>query len=97
MAAHAKAPSFLFVPARVFLFTLLAGLLSFAVSLLLGILGILIVAKGRGVHPDLTFAYRQIALPVAVVAAAVVLVCGGVVEVRHYRQAKALAGIERMG
>ena len=79
------------------MFTFLAALLSFAVSLLLGILGILIVAKTRGAHPDMTFAYRHIALPVAAVAAAVVLVYAGVVEIRQYRQAKALAGIERMG
>ncbi len=85
------------IPVRVFLVTFLMTLLSFAISLLLGILGVVAGARARGATPNLTVAYRLIALPAAGVVAAVVLVSSIVLEVRHYRQAKALAEIERAG
>ena len=84
------------IPVRVLLATCLLTLLSFAVSLLLGILGLLIAARLRGVPPNLTAAYRYIALPAAFTAGAIVLVSACVMEVRHYRQTKALAEIERI-
>jgi hypothetical protein len=84
------------VPVRVLLATFLLILLSFAVSLLLGILGLLIAARLRGLPPDLTAAYRYIALPVAVTIGAIVLISASVMEVRHYRQTKALTEIERI-
>jgi hypothetical protein len=84
------------IPVRVLLATCLLTLLSFAVSLLLGILGLLIAARLRGVPPNLTAAYRYIALPAALTAGAIVLVSACVMEVRHYRQTKALAEIERI-
>ena len=71
-------------------------LLAFAVSLLLGILGIVIAARVRGVHADLNFAYRYIAAPFAVIVGAIVMVLAIALEIRHYRQSKALAQIERM-
>jgi hypothetical protein len=77
------------------LVTFLLTLLSFAVSLLLGILGLVIVARLRGLHPNLTAAYRHIALPTAAVVSAIVLISATVMEIRRYRQAKALAEIER--
>jgi hypothetical protein len=80
----------------VLLTTLLLTLLFFAVSLLLGILIIVMRAEWRGVHPDLTFAYRYIAAPVAALAGAIVLVYVAFLEIRHYRQARALAQLERM-
>jgi hypothetical protein len=43
----------------------------------------------------MTGAYRHIAAPVAAVVAAVVLISATVLEIRHYRQAKTLARIER--
>lgn len=89
-------PRWYWIPLRVLLATFLLTLLSFAVSLLLGILSLVIGAELRGAHPDLTFAYRHIAPPVAVVAGAIVLLVVSFIEVRHYRQAKALAQIERM-
>jgi hypothetical protein len=49
----------------------------------------------HGTSPDLRFAYRHIALPVALVAGSIVFVLALVMEVRHYRQAKTLAGIVR--
>ena len=83
------------IPARVLLLTFLGTLLAFALCLLVGILGIVVSSWARGMRPNMTLAYRQIALPGAALAGAVVLVSSIVVEVRHYRQMKALAGIER--
>ncbi len=88
-------PSWYAIPARVLFFTFLLTLLSFAVSLLLSILALVISAKIHGVPPDLGFAYRAVAPPVAAVAGAVTFVLSLLMEIRHYRQAKALAGIAR--
>jgi hypothetical protein len=82
---------------RVLLTTFLGTLLCFAVSLLFAIVGTVIVAALRGVHPDMRVAYRHIALPVALVAGGVILVLALVMEIRRYRQAKALSAMERMG
>ena len=60
------------------------------------IVGTVIAAHLRGLHPNLTTAYRQIAFPVAVVVGAIALISASVMEIRHYRQAKALAQIERI-
>lgn len=85
----AQAPSSLFrwllVPLRVLLVSFLLALLSFAVCLFLGILGLVIAAVVRGVHPNLTVAYREIAFPVALVAGTVALVAAIILEVRYYR------------
>ena len=83
------------IPLRVVLVTLLVTLIAFAVSLLLGILGIVVGAKLRGHTPNMTLAYRDIALPSAAVVGSLVLVSSLFLEVRHYRQAKTLAGIEK--
>jgi uncharacterized BrkB/YihY/UPF0761 family membrane protein len=91
-----RSPRWYGVPVRVLLLTFLGTLLCFAVCLLLGIIGTVIGAALRGVHPDLRMAYRMIALPVALVAGCVVFVCMLVLEVRHYRQAKTLAAIEKI-
>jgi hypothetical protein len=93
---NARRLAWYLIPARVLLVTFLLTLLAFAVSLLLGILGLVITARVRGVHPNLTTAYRHIALPAAAVAAAIVLVSAAVIEVRHHRQTKVLAEIERI-
>ena len=90
-------PRWYSIPVRVLLITFIGTLISFAVSLLVGILGTVIVARVRGVHPDMTVAYRQIALPAAVVAGGIIFAVILVAEIRHYRQVKTLAGIERMG
>ena len=74
------------IPLRVLLVSFLLALLSFAVCLLIGILGLLVTAAMRGVHPNLTIAYRQIAFPAAVVAGAAALVAAIVMEVRHGRR-----------
>ncbi len=90
-----RKPRWYLIPLRVVLVTFIVTLLSFAVSLLLAIAGTVVGARLRGAHPDLTFAYRHIALPAAVTVAAMVFVSASFMEVRHYRQAKALDRIER--
>lgn len=90
-------PRWFWIPLRVLLVTFLLTLLSFAVSLLLGIVAIAIAAKLRGTPPHMAIAYRHFAAPVAAVLAVVVLVWTAILEVRHYQQAKALARIERAG
>jgi len=90
-------PRWYSIPVRVLLVTFIGTLICFAVSLLFAIIGTVIVARVRGVHPDMTVAYRQIALPAALVAGSIISVVILVAEIRHYRQVKALAGIERMG
>lgn len=57
----------------------------------------MIVSALRRIHPDMRIAYRQIALPMAMVAGAIIFVLSLVMEIRHYRQVKALSAIERMG
>jgi hypothetical protein len=71
------------VPLRVLLMTFLLALLSFAVCLLLGILGLTINAAVRGVHPNLTLAYRDIAFPAAVIAGLIALIASIAIEVRR--------------
>jgi len=83
------------IPLRVLLLTFLLTLLAFAVSLLLGISGMVIVSRLRNSHPDMTLAYRHIALPIALAAAAVALAVTTVFEIRNYRQARALEQIAR--
>jgi len=92
----ASEPHWYAIPARILLITFLLTLLSFAVSLLLGILGTVIAARVRGIHPNLTTAYRQIAFPAAAVVGAIALISATVTEIRHHRQAIALAQIERI-
>jgi len=44
----------------------------------------------------MTIAYRQIALPAALVAGSIIFVLALTMEIRHYRQSKTLADIERV-
>jgi hypothetical protein len=89
------APHWYFIPVRILLVTFLLALLSFAVSLLVGILGIVIASRVQGIHPNMTLAYRHIALPVAAVAAGIALIATTIVEIRNYRQTKILAEVAR--
>ena len=90
-----RKPRWYAIPARVLFVTFLLTLLSFAVSLLLSIMGMVIVAKLKGASPDMRFAYRGVALPAAAITGAIVLFLSSVLEIRHYRQARALDGIAR--
>lgn len=90
-----RQPRWVGIPVRVFAFTFLLTLLSFAVALLLSILGILIYSQIEHVAPNLVFAYKHIAFPIALLAGAVVLMVSLVLEIRSFRQNKILAAIER--
>jgi hypothetical protein len=93
--ATQRRPGWVGIGARVFAFTFLSTLLSFAVALLLSIIGTVIYAGIRHVTPNLVFAYRHIALPIALSVGFVALVVTVVAEIRNYRQGKVLAAIER--
>jgi hypothetical protein len=95
MPSKPHPPRWYAVPLRVLLVTFIGTLLSFAVSLLLGILGTVIVSAVRHVNPNMTVAYREVALPAAVVAGGIIFVLAVAMEIRHYRQSRTLAAIER--
>jgi len=85
------------IPVRIFLLTFIGTLSAFAVSLFLAILGIMLIAALRGGRPDITLAYRHIAVPMALVAGGIIFIFATALEIRHYRQHKALRALERMG
>jgi hypothetical protein len=87
-------PSWYFIPIRVLLVTIVVSLLSFAISLLLGICAVVLAAKLHHIHPDLRIAYRFIAAPASGMVAAIVVVSASFMEVRHYRRLKVLRSIE---
>jgi hypothetical protein len=87
-------PPWYLVPFKAALVTFVLTAMSFAISLLLGILGMVIGAKLRGVHPNMALAYRNIALPIAAIVGGVVCVSATAMEIRDYRQRKALIEIE---
>jgi hypothetical protein len=93
-AGHA--PRWYAIPVRMLLVTFVGTLISFAISLLAGIVVTVIVSSVRHSHPDMTLAYRRVALPVALVAGSIIFVLTLIMEVRHYRQSKTLAGIARV-
>jgi hypothetical protein len=95
-ASATRTPRWYGIPLRVALVTFLGTLICFAVSLLFAILGTVILAALRRVHPDMRVAYRHIALPLAIVAGSVIFVTALVMEIRRYREARALSAIERM-
>ena len=83
-------PRWYLIPIRVVLVTFVVTLLSFAASLFLGILGTALAAWVRGAHPNMALAYRDVAFPIGVTVGVIVLISATVMEVRHYRQSKAL-------
>jgi hypothetical protein len=91
-----RSPRWYGIVVRVLLATFIGTLICFAASLLVGILGTVIISSLRGIHPDMRIAYRIIALPVAGVAGGIIFVLSLMMEIRHYRQMKTLAEIERM-
>jgi uncharacterized BrkB/YihY/UPF0761 family membrane protein len=91
-----RSPRWYGVPVRVLLITALGTLLSFAVSLFLGIIGTVAVSALRGSHADMRIAYRSIALPAAVIAGTVIFVLILITEIRRYRQTKTLTAIEKL-
>ena len=85
-------PRWIGIPVRVLLTTVIVTLLAFAVSLLLSILGTVVYSQISHVAPNMPFAYRHIAFPFAITVGVVVLALSLVMEIRHYRQRKVLAG-----
>jgi hypothetical protein len=73
------------IPLRVLLVTFLLTLLAFAACLLLGIIGLVISAWLRGVHPNMAIAYRQFAFPAAAIAAVIALIVAIAIEIRYAR------------
>lgn len=96
MPQKPRLPRWYGIPARVLLVTFVGTLLSFAISLLFAIISTVIVARMRGVHPDMTIAYRQVALPMALVAGSIIFVLSLAMEIRHHRQSKTLSTIEKI-
>ena len=94
-AEKGRNPRWYAIPLRILLVTFLLTLMSFALCLLFSILGTVLAGKVHGYTPDLRLAYRHIALPVALSAGVVVFIVTTVMEVRHFRQSKALHGILR--
>ena len=92
----ARSPRWYGIPLRVLLATFIGTLICFAVGLLVGILGTVLVSALRGIHPDMRIAYRLVAIPMACVAGAIIFLLSLVMEIRHYRQLKTLSAIERM-
>ncbi len=91
-----RLPRWYAIPVRVALVTFIGTLLSFAISLLLAIIGTVVVAAVHHNHPNMTAAYRLIALPAAVVAGSIIFILVLTMEIRHHRQMKTLSAIERM-
>jgi hypothetical protein len=94
--SQSRPPRWYAIPVRVLLLTFLGALLVFAVSLFLGIMGTMTLAMAKHGHPDMRMAYRQVALPAAVVAGGILFILSSAMEIRHYRQAKTLAAIARV-
>ena len=88
-------PRWIGAAGRVIAFTFLLTLLSFAVALLASILGTIVHAQVKHVAPNLMFAYKHIAFPIALVVGTIVLVVTLFVEIRNYRRGRVLDAIER--
>src|SRR6185437_8108166 len=95
VATVSRAPLWYLVPVRVLIISVIVTLLAFAISLLLGICSLVLIAKLHGTAPDLRAAYWHIALPVAETSAVVSLIAATLLELRHYRRARTLSHIER--
>src|SRR3984893_15369774 len=95
-AKTSSSPRWIGILVRALGMTFLFTLLSFAVALLLSILGTVVYSQVKHVAPNLTFAYRHIAFPFAITVGAIVLVLLLLMEIRNYRERKTLAGIERV-
>jgi uncharacterized membrane protein len=93
--AKPRQPRWYAVPARALFLAFLLTLLTFAITLFGAIAIVVISGALRGQNPDMRFAYRHVALPVAVVVGSAGLIIALVMEIRHYRQARALEGIAR--
>ncbi len=90
---RAQDPVWYVVPARILLVTFLLTLLSFALGLLIGIVGTATWSGLHHVQPDMRVAYRYIAFPLAKGVAVIAFLAMTFSEIRRYRQSRALARI----
>ena len=90
-------PRWIGIPVRVVLATVVVTLLAFAVSLLLSILGTVVYSQVTHAAPNMPYAYRYIAFPFAISVGVIVLALSLAMEIRHYRQRRALTSIDRAG
>ncbi len=88
-----RLPAVLF---RVVFLSFLLTLLTFAISLLASIVGLVVVGELHGGlrQVNMTIAYRHIALPVAVTVGAIALVTVFTYEMRRYFRMRALGRLE---
>ena len=74
------------ISARVLIITGLATLLSFALGLLLGIIGVALANSAGLAHASMAAAYRRVAFPAAVIGMITALIGMIFMEVREYRR-----------
>lgn len=84
-------PSVLAIAPRIVVITFAISALSFALLLLLGIVGTALWFAFHGQPLVMTYAYRSFAIPAIKIVAAVAFVGACVLEVRHYLKARAEA------
>jgi hypothetical protein len=96
MPSTPRPPRWYAIPVRTLLVTFIGSLLIFAVSLLLGIVGTVMISLLRHAQPNMTVPYRLIALPAALSAGAIIFVLALIMEIRHFRESKTLAAIARV-
>lgn len=71
---------------RALLITFVLTLLGFALCLLLAIIGLSLFGLVRGHRPDMAYAYKYIAVPMAAVIALSILITATFSEFRRYRR-----------
>lgn len=74
------------IAVRVVIFTFLFTLVAFAVGLLCGIIASALYGMIRGVHPDMTMAYRFSAIPLAVMVMVISFIAMLTAEIRRTRR-----------
>jgi hypothetical protein len=92
-SATVHRPSVLAIAPRVVVITFAVSALSFALLLLVGILGTALWAVLRGQPLNMTGAYRHFAIPAIKIVGVLTFVGASVLEIRHYfrRRSEAVA------
>jgi membrane protein YdbS with pleckstrin-like domain len=98
-SATVHRPSVLAIAPRVLVITFAVSALSFALLLLLGIVGTALWYAVRGQPLVMTHAYRSFAIPAVKVVAAVTFIGAVILEIRHYLRARseAVAAVSQKG
>lgn len=87
-AQQSKSSRFVSAVVRTLFVTLLFALIGMGAGLFAGIIGVVVLAFVKDVHPDMQTAYLRVAIPTAIVFGAIALVYNVVQEIRRagYRQ-----------